>query len=903
MSPFQRLWNVVRRGKLNRELQDEVETHLAFIEDEARAKGDSDGTARQHARVRFGSPLAHREQALDGVIARSVESAWKELGFAARRLLRSPAFTIAAVLTLALAIAANAAIFAVVERVLLNPLPYPESDRLVTLDHGALAFNVTQDMGITRGYYYLYLERAQTLKSLALYDRDTATLTGTGEPERIGLVRATPSLASVMRVSPAVGRWFTDDEGRPGMPPRVVLSHGSWIRRFGGDPHVLGRTITLSGVSHDIVGVMPASFEFPDARVEAWVPLQITRTMGFGTWDYTGVARLRDGVSLADARAEINRLMPDITRAFPGDPFAAANSTVLKPVAATRTVKDAIIGNVATGLWIVLASVSLVLLVACANVANLFLVRSDVRQREVSVRRALGAGRAGIARYFLAESILLSASSALLGLVIAWAAVQMLVAHGPATLPRLREIQLDRVSIAYTAAMALLTAVLFGAAPLFRGDVLVTTLNDGGRGNTVSRSRHRARRLLMGGQVALALILLIASGLMVRSFQKMRNVDPGFNPVSALTFNVALPPTKYTSRETAVTAQQAILDRLGALPGVRSASSSTSLPFSPGGEFGNVVVIPNRPPTPGVVPPPALWRAVSAGFFETMGIRLRRGRAITREDIDHRQPVAVINDALARRLFPGEDPLGQHLLSAAPPARPGGPPAPVPLQIVGIVADTATRTLTETTSGSQIYMPMSIAGGPDIPPSTLVGPDVSAMYFVLRTAVGPDSLSVAIRRAIDAIDPTLAIAQTRTLQSLVDQASAQMAFTMVLIAIAACVGLTLGVIGIYGVMSYIVSQRTGEIGIRLALGAEPGAVAAMILRQGCTVTGIGTLVGTIVALAGSRLLESLLFGVGPRDPAVFVTTTAVLVMVAVLACWLPARRAARLSPLEALRAD
>jgi predicted permease len=902
MSPFRRLWNIVRRRELDRELQDEVETHLALIEEEARANGKSDDAARQHARLRFGSPVAHREQALDGVVATCVESAWKELGFAARRLVRSPAFTIAAVLTLALAIAANAAIFAVVERVLLNPLPYPESDRLVDLDHGALAFNRPQGFGITRGYYYLYLERAHSLESLAIYDADTATLTGIGEPERIGLTRATPSLASVMRVRPVTGRWFTEEEGRPGAPQRIVLSHGFWIRRLGGDPHAVGRTIVLSGISYEVIGVMPASFEFPDPRTEVWAPLQIARTMGFGIWLYNGVARLRDGVSVADARTELSRLIPDVTKAFPGDPFAIGNSTMLKAVAATRTLKDSLIGDVATGLWIVLASVSLVLLVACANVANLFLVRSEVRQREVSVRRALGAGRAGIARYFLAESVLLSTGGGVLGLVIAWAAVQFLVANGPATLPRLREIRLDQVSIAYTAAMALITGVVFGAVPLFRGDALAMALNDGGRGTTVSRSRHRARRLLMGGQVALAVVLLIASGLMVRSFQKMRNVDPGFNSASVMTLNVALPTSAYKSRDAAFNTQRAILDRLSTLPGVLSAASSTSLPFSPGG-FGNTVFVQDRPRDLNVVPPAALWEAVSGGFFETMRIRLLRGRTLTRDDVEHRQPVAVISDALARRLFPGEDPMGRYLVSAAPPARPGGPPAPVPLQIVGIVANTAMRSLTETDPNSIIYMPMSIAGGPDIPPAALVGPDISTMYFVLRTTVEPTSLSASIRRELDVIDPKLAIAQARTLQSLVDRASAQMAFTMVLIAIAACVALALGVVGIYGVMSYIVSQRTGEIGVRLALGAEPKAVAAMILRQGSAVTGLGAVAGLAASLAGSRLIASLLFGISPRDPMVFAATTALILVVAALACWLPARTAARLSPLEALRAE
>src|SRR5499427_2955218 len=663
MSFLRRLWNVVRRRELDDELQQELATHLALIVEEERANGLGTEGAHRRARARFGSPMVHRERALDSVIATWLENTAKEIGFAARRLLRSPGFTLAAILTLALAIGANAAIFAVVERVLLNPLPYPDSDRLVTLDHGALAFNLTRGFGITRGYYYLYLERAHTLESLALYAGETATLTGTGQPERIGLTRATPSLASVMRVQPVTGRWFTEEEGRPGAPPRVVLSHGFWSRRFGGDPHVLGRTIALSGVSYEVIGVMPASFEFPDTRTEAWAALQITRTMGFGIWLYEGVARLRDGVSVVDARNEMTRLIPDVTNAFPGDPFAIGNSTMLKAIAATRTLKDALIGDVATGLWIVLAAVSLVLLVACANVANLFLVRSEVRQREVSVRRALGAGRGGIARYFLAESVLLSAAGSVLGLAIAWAAVQTLVAAGPATLPRLREIQLDRISIAYTAAMGLLTAGLFGAVPLIRPGTFATALNDSARGNTASRSRHRMRRLLMAGQVALALMLLIASGLMVRSFQKMRNVDPGFNPTSVMTFSVALPASAYKTRDTAFIAQHSILNRLATLPGVLSAASSTGLPFSPGG-FGNTVFVQNRPRDLNVVPPAALFQAVSGGFFETMGIRLLRGRTLTRDDVEHRQRVAVISDALATRLFPREDPMGRYIVSA-----------------------------------------------------------------------------------------------------------------------------------------------------------------------------------------------------------------------------------------------
>jgi putative ABC transport system permease protein len=902
MSPIRRIWNVVRRRQLDDELRQEVETHLALLEEEARANGASDGGARRHARTRFGSGLAHREQALDGVMATTLENTWKEIGFAARRLLRSPAFTVAAVLTLALAIGANAAIFAVVERVLLNPLPYPESDRLIDVTHTATRLSLGPTMGITRGYYFLYRERAHTLEGITLYDTIGATLTGDGDPQRIRVTRATTSFASVMRVWPAVGRWFTEEEDRPGAPPRVVLSYGLWMRRYGGDRGVIGKPISLSGVSTEIVGVMPQSFAFPDATVDAWTMGQITREMGFGIWLYNAVGRLRDGVSVDDARRELNALVPDVVRAFPGDPFAQANSSFLGVVSVPRTIKEAMVGDVSRALWIVLAAVGLVLLVACANVANLFLVRSEARQRELAVRLAIGAGRAGITRYFLAESVLLSIAGAIVGLAVAWSAVGLLVAAGPATLPRIGEIRLDGVTVAYTFALSLVTALVFGAIPLWRSIVIPPKLNEGGRGNTGSRRRHRARHLLMGGQVALALILLIGSGLVARSFQKIRDINPGFNPESAITFNIALPAGTYPTRASAVAAHQAILERVSTLPGVTVASSSTCLPLSPC-NYGNTVQVQGRPFVPGTPNPNALFRAVGVGYFETMGIPLKRGRSITRDDIERKAPVIVVDEAFAKRVFPGEDPIGQYVVSSAPPPTPGGPPGPVPLQIVGVVGNTPIRSLAEPVPASQLYMPMSIAGGPDIPPQALVGPDVSLMRFVVRSTTPPTTLLKSIRRAVDGVDPKLAIAQVATLQEMVDRASAQMAFTMTLIAAAAAVALLLGIIGIYGVMSYIVSQRTSEIGVRLALGAEPLSVAAMILRQGGVVALAGSVIGLLAALAGSRLLTSLLYGISPQDPVVFAGTTLLLLLVAALACWLPARRAARLSPLEALRAD
>ena len=548
MSPLRRIWNVFRRTRMDDDLRIELATHVALIEEEEQARGASAEQARQNARSRFGSPLLYRERALDAVIATWLERAGKEIVFASRRLVGSPAFTAATVLTLALAIGANTSIFAVVQRVILNPLPYPDSDRLIELDHGAQRLNLPSGMGMTLGLYYQYSERARTLDGVALYDTSDLTLTGRGDPERIRVARVTTTLAPVLRVWPRLGRWFTEEEGRPGAPSLAVLSHGIWLRRYGGDPAIVGRSVTLAGVPAEVIGVMPASFAFPDPRVDVWLAEPVTRSMGFGIWLYNGVARVREGVAVSDVRTELNGLIADIPRAFPGDPIALGNAESISLFSNPRSLKDATVGNVARALWILLASVGLVLLVACANVANLFLVRSEARQREMAVRRALGAGRLGVAASFLAESALLSLAAGTIGLALAWVAVRVLVASGPATLPRLGEVRLDGVAVAYTCALSLLAALACAAIPLWRGAPLAASLHEKGRGNTTSRRRHRARQLLMGGQVALALILLVASGLMVRSFQNLRAVDPGFDAASALTFSIGLPNRAYPTR-------------------------------------------------------------------------------------------------------------------------------------------------------------------------------------------------------------------------------------------------------------------------------------------------------------------------------------------------------------------
>jgi putative ABC transport system permease protein len=535
------------------------------------------------------------------------------------------------------------------------------------------------------------------------------------------------------------------------------------------------------------------------------------------------------------------------------------------------------------------------------NVANLFLVRSEARQREVAVRRALGAGRLGIARFFLAESVPLCIAAGAVGLLLAWAAVRLLVAYGPASLPRLEEVRLDGLTVAFTFMVTMLAALSFGSIPLWRGAVETVALHEIGRGNTTSRRSYRTRQLLIGAQVSLALVLLISSGLIVRSFQNLRMLDPGFNPTSALTFRIGLPGRDYPSRSTAVAAHRAILDRLSAVPGIEAVSATTCLPLSHDTPcFGNVLQVSGRPTRDDTVPRPAAFAAVAGWYIETMGMRVLRGRSIDRRDVERGEPVAVVNQALVDAYFPDQDPVGAHIASAVGLIEDQNAPVNVTwLTIVGVVANTPVYVLAETTPLPMLYIPMSIAGGPDLPP--LTGPTVTVMSYVARSTSSPRGLLRFVREAVNAVDPNLALASVRTLEDTLDRAAAQMAFTMILLVIAAGVALTLSVIGIFGVTSYIVSQRTGEIGVRLALGAEPWSIATMIVRQNGFVAIAGLAVGLAMALAAGRVIESLLYGVSPRDPVVFAGTTVTVLAVALLACWLPARRAAGLNPIEALR--
>jgi putative ABC transport system permease protein len=597
------------------------------------------------------------------------------------------------------------------------------------------------------------------------------------------------------------------------------------------------------------------------------------------------IARRRAGASTADMQTEMTRLAAELAAANPGQGYDRLTSAVTPLI-------DATVGRVATALWILLGASALVLLVASSNIANLFFVRGEVKQREMALRRALGGGAGAIAGFFLSESAWLALAGGALGTLLAWGAVSGIVAFGPANLPRLQEVRFDGVIVAFAAVLSMAAGAIFGTMPILRLWAREISLHESGRANTASPRRHRTRYVLMATQTAFAVVLVVAAGLLLRSFQRVSAVDPGFDATSALTFRIGLPSSDYPDRTSMAVAYRAIVDQLSALPGVTAASAVTCLPLDQNGCLSAPLVVDGQTPPPDAQRPQVTFMAIAGGYFETMRIAVVRGRSIDRGDVEHGEPVAVVNEAFARVAFAQGDPLGRRIRVGTADSR-----SPGWLTIVGVVANTSFRTLTEAQAVPIIYMP--IVGPRIVTPI----PPLGAMSYIVRTAGRPQDMTAAVRGAVGEIDPHLALAEVATLQDVLARASAQMAFTMLLLVIAAAVALVLGVVGIYGVMSYVVSQRTGEIGVRLALGAEPGSVAGMIVRQGGIVALAGIGAGLAAALASSRLIESLLYGVSPRDPGVFAAATLLLFVVALVACWLPARRAARLNPIEALRAE
>ena len=808
----------------------------------------------------------------------------------ARALRRTPGFFLIAVFTLAVGIGANAAIFTVVNSVLLQPLPYADPERIMGIKHTAPGLDM-QEFEMSDGTYFVYQRDNRSFESLGIYWDGSVTLTGGQTPERVDASGATAGVFTVLRVPPALGRTVQEADEKPGAEKVAVLSDGLWRRRFGGDPKVLGSLLQIDGVSTRIVGVMPPGFRFPSAEIQLWVPMTIDpANLQVGSFNYDGIGRLRPGMTTETATRELSDLVVRVTDL----PNAIISREMLETAQFGTLVyplRDDIVGDIGQILWVVLGGVGLILLIACANVANLFLVRAEGRQREVAVRSALGASRWNIARLFLSESIVLSLIGGALGLALAAAGVRVLVAMRPEGLPRLEEIAVDGTVLAFTVGVALAAGLLVGlfAALRYGRPELIPALKEGGRGGTVGHERLRARNALVVLQVALALVLLVCAGLMVRSFWRLRNVSPGLDPASTLTVRLNLPETEYETPEAPARFVVQLLEQVRAIPGVQSAATTTMLPLSGGGS-NNGHVIEDFPLEPGAVPPILATRWVSPSFFETMRIPLLEGRLFDRLDPNARVREAVVSQALAQRFWPGQSPLGKRLAQ-------GIGENPQWATIIGVVGSLREYGLNEAPVET-VYYPMqpqaSFDGQVQIPRS---------FTLLVRTTGDPGRLAGPVRDAVWSLDPDLPLAQVRSMEEVVERSMVRTTFTMLLLVIAGAVALLLGAVGIYGVISYVVSQRTREIGVRMALGAGKRDISRMVLREGLGLALLGIALGLAAAFALTRFMKALLFEVSPADPLTFAAVPALLALIALFACWLPAQRAAGVPPLEAIRSE
>jgi predicted permease len=826
-----------------------------------------------------------------------MESMTREFRQVLRKLTRSPGFTLIAILTLALGIGANSAIFTVVNSVLIQPLPFPEQDRLMAVNYTAPGMDV-ELVPHSESTYLITSQENQVFESFGVYNNTALNLTGDQEPERIRSLLVSQEILPLLGAAPQLGRLTNSEDHLPGAPEVVILSHELWQRRYGGDPSLVGRTIQVNGAAREVIGVTGAGFDLAFEEAEIFVPTHFDPVdPDEGSFNMPGIGRLKAGVTLEAATADVDRLVRLMPERFSG----AISQALLDQIGFAPNLvplKNQITGEVSRTLWILLASVGLLFLIACSNVANLFLVRAEGRQREVSVRTAMGASGGDLARNFLTESVTLGAAGGTVGLLLAWAGTRGLVAFGPENLPRLAEIGVDIPVLFFTLGASLLAGLLFGLFPVwkYRKPDMAGGLKEGGRYGSVGKERHRARNTLVVSQMALALVLLVGSGLMLRSFQALRSVDPGFDSESVLTLRITLPETVYPDTDTRIAFHDQLLDRLSQLPGVVSVGAGSDVPMG-GGMNRSGTIFEDFPPMPDEMPEVLETNRITAGYMEALGMRLLEGRFLTPFDARDRTGATVVTRTLAQHYFPGQSAIGKRLSQNFSLREEGGAGEETEWQtIVGVVDDVRTQAMTED-PGPVVYFPLVETRHVE----DMAGPQTLA--YVVKASFEPTTLLPAVREAIRSQDPNLPIADIMTMDDVVRDSMARTSFAMVLLGIAAVVALLLGTVGIYGVISYVVTQRTREMGIRLALGAEEVVVTSMVLKQGAMLAGLGIGVGLAGAFALTRLMEAMLFGVSATDPATFILVPTLLGGIALLATYLPARRASRIDPVEALRAE
>jgi putative ABC transport system permease protein len=819
-----------------------------------------------------------------------MQTIWQDLRYGARMLLKNPGITFVVILALALGIGANTAIFSVVDAVLLRPLPYPESDRLVFINETSKSMD---EMSVSYPNFTDWRNQSQVFEKIGVYNRSSYNLTGVGEAERIITGQVSADLFSALRANPLMGRLFTNDEDKPGGTPVVVLSYPLWQRRFGGQAAILNQPLTLNGKSYTVIGIMPQGYQFP-SRVEMWVP--VGQLSGEASWlerdnhpGLYGVARLKPGVSFAQAKAEMDTIGANLEKQY--NDSNAGNGIGVRPLL------EVFVGDIRRALWVLFAAVAFVLLIACANIANLLLARAQSRQKEMAIRAAMGAGRWRIARQLLTESVLLALIGGTLGLLVAQWGIKLILYISPDAIPRSREISLDWRVLVFTIGLAFVTGILFGLVPALQAGVVDVheTLKETGRRTS---GRHWLRSSLVVVEVATTLVLLIGAGLMIRSFYRLQKVNPGFSYDHLTSFTVALPEKKYKTAEQRDQFYVQLLENLRSLPGVEATAAASGLPLGNNG-WQTSFLIDGRPRPPRDQTPSMEACLVTPDYFRAMEIPLKRGRYFN--DHDDRSSLAgkdlskldeveremaglnaiVIDEEFARRYWPNEDPIGKRVAM-------GSEKHPLLLTVLGVVGRVKMEGLSQDSNRVQGYFPFAQISNND-------------MTIVLKGAGDPNQLIDAVRQQVKAIDPDQPIYSVRTMDQIRAESVAPERLNLTLLSIFAGIALVLAIVGIYGVMSYSVTQRTHEIGIRMAIGAQPRDVFRMVIGQGMMLALIGVGLGLIGAFLLTRLMATMLFGVEPTDPATFAAITVLLTGVALVACYVPGRRATKVDPVVSLR--
>ena len=811
-----------------------------------------------------------------------------------RRLGRAPMFTAVTVITLAAGIGGNTVVFSVLEGVLLKPLPYPRAEELVGVWHTAPGLQIA-DLNMSPSNYFIYREQGKTLQDIGMYQGDSDSVTGVAEPEQVPAMRVTDGTLPLLGIPPLLGRTFTKEDDSPGTPETVVLTYGYWRHKFGGDSSAIGKTLIVDGKSRQIIGVMPQRFRFLDQDdLALFTPFQFERNKVFlGNFSYEALGRLKPGATNEQLNADVARMLPIVMNTFPAPPgFSLKLFEGAHIGANVRPLKRDVVGDAGSVLWVLMGSIGMVLLIACANVANLLLVRVEGRRQELALRAALGASWGRIAAELWLESLSLGFLSSLLGLGLAWGALRALVVMAPAGLPRIHDIGIDGPVLLFTAAIAIFTSLLFGAIPVFKyaGAQLSTGIREGGRALSQSREQHRARSVLVVVQVALALVLLICSGLMIRTFRAMTKVDPGFARAAEVqTFRISIPEAQIKENEPVLRMEEEILHKVEAVPGVSSVAITTKIPMD-GDGWHDPIFVEGRTYAEGELPPLRAFTFMSPGLLATMGTPLVAGRDFTWNDTYKKLPVALVSENIAREYW--HDPstaLGKRIrVSSKDDWR----------EIIGVVANVYQDGVSKPATTSA-YWPLLLDHFES--DSTTVSRDVS---FVLRTSrAGSENLLTEVRQSVWSVNPNLPLASVHTLEFFYKRSLARTSFTLVMLGVAGAMALFLGVVGIYGVIAYSVSQRRREIGIRMALGAQQPTLTGMFVRHGLFLTGIGVACGLVVAIIIMRLMSTLLFKVNPTDPLTYVAVSVGLIFTAFLASYLPSRRAATVDPVEALRAE